>query len=102
LFGHATYLIWLGLFIGLPLFGLLRWWPWLWQQRRALGLASLGSLLGGWAWDAWAVQFGVWFYEPGNIIGWWFLGLPLEEWLWIVGVTLMFGGLTVVLMEQQK
>ena len=102
MFGHITYLIWLALFIGVPLLGLLRWRAALWRQRRALGWATLGSLVGGWAWDAWAVQFGVWYYAPGNNVGWWFLGLPLEEWLWIVGVTLMFGGLTVVLMEQKQ
>jgi hypothetical protein len=34
-------------------------------------------------------------------VGWWFLGLPLEEWLWITGVTWLFGGLTVILVERQ-
>jgi hypothetical protein len=41
----------------------------------------------------------VWFYAPEHLVGWWWGGLPLEEWLWIVGVTLLFGGLTVVLAE---
>ena len=97
MFGQLTYLIWLGLFIGLPLLLLLRWQPQLRRQRRALGLTTLGALVGGWAWDAWAVQFGIWFYDPDHIVNLWFLGLPLEEWLWISGVTLMFGSLTVVL-----
>jgi hypothetical protein len=30
------------------------------------------------------------------------VGLPLEEWLWFTGVSLMFGSLTVVLMERQR
>ena len=88
--------------MGVPLLAL---WPWrnaLWRQRRALGLTVLGALVGGWAWDALAVKVGVWFYDSDNIAGVWFLGLPLEEWLWITAVTLMFGGLTVVLMEQQQ
>ena len=100
MFGQLTYLIWLALFIGLPLIGLLHWRRQLWQQRRALGLATLGSLLGGWAWDALAVRFDLWHYQADRIAGLWWLGLPLEEWLWIVGVTLLFGGVTVVLMER--
>lgn len=101
-FGRYTYLLWLFLFIGLPLIALLRWRIWLWQQRRALAWTLLGSLVGGWLWDAAAVRLALWYYEPGRIAGIWWLGLPLEEWLWIVGVTLLFGGLTVVLKERQN
>ncbi len=102
MFGHSTYLIWLGLFIGLPLLILLRWNHLIRRKWPALAWVTAGSLLGGWAWDAFAVQFGVWFYDPANIVNWWFLGLPLEEWLWIVGVTLMFGSLTIIVMERQR
>ena len=102
MFGQLTYIIWLALFIGLPLVISLRWYPLLWRQRRTLGWTTLGALVGGWAWDAWAVQFGVWFYDPSNIVNLWIFGLPLEEWLWISGVTLMFGALTVILMERQR
>jgi lycopene cyclase domain-containing protein len=101
MFGKLTYLIWLGLFIGLPL--LLIVWRWshlLRRQRRALALTALGALVGGWAWDALAVRLGVWFFNPANMLNLWFLGLPLEEWLWFTGVSLMFGALTVVLMER--
>lgn len=99
MFGQLTYLIWLGLFIGLPLFGLLRWRQLLWRRRRALGWATLGSLVGGWLWDMLAVRFALWYYDPAHIAGIWFGGLPLEEWLWIVGVTLLFGGITVIFAE---
>ena len=85
--------------MGLPLLGLLYWRTLLWQQRRALAWATLGSLVGGWAWDALAVQVGLWHYDPARIVGSWFIGLPLEEWLWIVGVTLLFGSTTIILAE---
>ena len=49
-----------------------------------------------------AIQAGVWYYDPANIAGIWLLGMPLEEWLWIAGVTLMFGSVTVVWMERGK
>ncbi len=100
MFGQATYLIWLALFIALPLTLLWLIWPRvLWAQRRALAWTSLGALVGGWLWDGLAIQVGVWYYAPETIAGLWFLGMPLEEWLWIVGVTLLFGSTTVVLLH---
>jgi len=103
MFGKATYLIWIALFMGLPI----AWMVWrgrdaLWKRRAALGWTVLGSLVGGWAWDAYAVQVGVWFYDKANYTNWWIFGLPLEEWLWIMGVTLLFGSLTVLLKEREN
>ena len=103
MFGTNTYLIWLVCFIGAPILALVIWrGRQLWQQRRALFWITLASLIGGWAWDAWAVRYELWTYDPNHIVGWWWAGLPLEEWLWIVGVTLMFGGLTVALAERAR
>jgi lycopene cyclase domain-containing protein len=100
MFGQATYLIWLALFIALPLALLWLIWPRvLWAQRRALAWTTVGALVGGWLWDGLAIQVGVWYYAPETIAGVWFLGMPLEEWLWIVGVTLLFGSVTVVLLH---
>jgi lycopene cyclase domain-containing protein len=103
MFEQWTYLIWLALFIGLPLLGLwLRGRSALPQQRRALAIISLGALAGGWAWDALSVRLGVWYYAPANGMNFWIVGLPIEEWLWILGVTLMFGMLTILLMEKER
>lgn len=103
MFGPSTYLIWLACFIGVPLLALIIWRGGaIWQQRRAFFWMCVGSLVGGWIWDALAVLWGLWFYDPNHLIGWWWGGLPLEEWLWIVGVALMFGGLTVALVERSK
>ena len=103
MFGRVTYIIWLALFIGLPLLFIVLRWHWiLRQQGRALVLTTLGALIGGWAWDALAVRFGLWLYDPSHILDRWYFGLPLEEWLWIIGVTLMFGSLTVVMMERRQ
>ena len=102
MFQSATYLIWLLLFIALPLLVLsVLGRGALVRRRRALVLAVVGALVSGWLWDAAAVHIGLWFYDPANIVGVWFLGLPLEEWLWIVGVTLLFGSLTVVLKARE-
>ena len=101
MFGNSTYIIWLALFIGLPLLALaaaLR--GKLWRQRRGLAWTLAGALVGGWAWDAGIVKLGSWDYDPNNIANIWIIGLPLEEWLWIIGVTLMFGALTILFEER--
>jgi lycopene cyclase domain-containing protein len=101
MFGSLTYIIWLALFIGLPLLVLaLIARRSLWRRRRALGWVLLGSLLGGWAWDVLAVRLGAWYYDPRNILDWWIGGLPVEEWIWIAGVTLLFGCVTIVIAER--
>ncbi|SRR5258706_8278858 len=100
MFGTLTYIIWLGLFIGIPLLALaVAARRALWRRRRALAWVLLGALAGGWAWDVLAVRLGAWYYDPRNILGWWIGGLPVEEWIWIAGVTLLFGCVTVVLAE---
>jgi lycopene cyclase domain-containing protein len=101
MFGPNTYLIWLACFIGLPL-GILLVRHGQVIRRRVRGLAWVvaGSMAGGWAWDVLAVRVGLWFYDPAHLVGWWVLGLPLEEWLWIAGVTLLFGSVTVNLAER--
>jgi lycopene cyclase domain-containing protein len=103
MFGSITYIVWLALFVGLPLLALLigarRA---LWRRRRALALTLAGALAGGWAWDALIVRLGAWYYDPRFILNWWIAGLPLEEWLWVVGVTLLFGGLTIILEERRR
>jgi lycopene cyclase domain-containing protein len=101
MFGNQTYIIWLILFVGLPLLGLLiAARRALWQRRAALAWTLAGALVGGWAWDALIVRLGAWYYDPNNILNVWLAGLPLEEWLWILGVTLMLGTLTIVLAER--
>lgn len=103
MFGQMTYMLWLLLFIGLPLVLLFIWRPRpLWRQRRALGWTLAGAFVGGWAWDVLAVRLGAWYYAETNIVNIWIGGLPLEEWLWIAGVTLMFGAVTVILKERER
>lgn len=92
---------WLFLFIGIPLTVLSIWkWQYVRKQRRALGWTFIGSAVGGWAWDVLAVRLGAWYYKETNIVNIWVGGLPLEEWLWIAGVTFMFGIITILLKER--
>jgi lycopene cyclase domain-containing protein len=100
-FGKTTYLLWLALFLGLPLLVLILFArrP-LAKQRRALALTLLIALVGGWAWDWVAVSLGAWHFDAGSILGHCLLGLPVEEWLWITGTTVLFGSFTVLLEEK--
>jgi len=101
MFSNLTYMIWLALFIGLPLLALaISARRALWRRRRALFWVLAGALAGGWAWDALAVRLGAWYYDPNNILNFWIGGLPIEEWIWIAGVTLLFGCVTVVIAER--
>ena len=101
MFGSPTYIIWLILFVGLPLLALVVLAPRaLWRHRRTLAWTLAGAIAGGWAWDALIVRLGAWYYDPNNILNIWLAGLPLEEWLWIAGVTLMFGALTIAIEER--
>ena len=103
MFGQMTYIFWLIVFIGLPTLLLFVWQPRaLWRQRRALGWTLVGAFVGGWAWDALAVRLGAWYYRESNVLNIWIGGLPIEEWLWIVGVSVMFGALTVILVERRQ
>ena len=101
MFGAWTYGVWLALFVGLPWLGLVsRYGRVFWLQRRALTWVLLGALAGGWAWDALAVRLGLWYYRSDHLVGLWFGGLPVEEWLWIAGVALLFSSLTLLLAER--
>lgn len=103
MFGSYTYMYWLLLFIGLPILLLSTvQFRRLWQQRRALAWTLVGAGIGGWAWDALAVRLGAWYYKESNILNVWIGGLPLEEWLWITGVSLMFGIVTVIFKERNR
>lgn len=101
MFGHATYLIWLALFIAAPIILLIVWKAnIIWKQRRAIIWTMLGAFVGGWIWDLSAVSFGAWYFDPLTIVNVWLGGLPLEEWLWILGVTVLFSIVTVVMKER--
>jgi lycopene beta-cyclase len=97
------YLTWLALFIELPLLILaIVGRRQLWRRRGALAWMLLGALILGGAWDRLAVVAAIWYYHAANISGVWLGGLPLEEWLWISGTSLLFGGLTVLIHERRS
>jgi lycopene cyclase domain-containing protein len=94
---HYVYVIWLFLFMALPILGLFVYAPRaIWRQARAIGLTLGVAFLGGWAWDKLAIHLGAWQFDPNSILGRWIGGLPVEEWCWIGGATVLFGAVTVL------
>jgi lycopene cyclase domain-containing protein len=97
----AAYPLWLILFVLAPLVIV-----WVAQRTilRRYGLAFFACLIGAVAfsfpWDLIAIRERIWYFESPYISGVWLLGLPVEEWCFIVLVTLLFSSVTVILWEK--
>ena len=96
MFGKFTYLILMLIFMGIPL--LITWLSFfklLLKYKKIYLYVIFGSLIFGWAWDFISIKDDVWNYT--NILGVWFLGLPVEDWLATVLVGLFVASLTLLL-----
>jgi lycopene cyclase domain-containing protein len=58
----------------------------LYQNAGALFKAIAAVCLPFWIWDAVATARGHWSFNPDYVIGIFFLGMPVEEWLFFVVV----------------
>lgn len=93
-----SYPLWLILFVLLPI--TILWtknWESLRPYIRICVVAIFGALLVSLPWDYVSIQERIWYFEQPHIIGLWFLGLPIEEWLFIVLTTLLFTTTTLLL-----
>jgi len=59
-----------------------------------------GALLLAIPWDYISVQEHIWYFTRPHVSGLWFLGLPIEEWVFITLVTLLFSTITVLTWEK--
>lgn len=92
------YLLWLLIFVILPLtilwivkFGELK------KYKIVFMLAPIGSAIFSIPWDYIAIKEKIWYFKEPHILGIWLLGLPIEEWFFIIFVTLLFSTITVLL-----
>jgi len=93
-----SYLLWLFLFAVLPLICL--WAIYaaeLKRHWRILFLAPIGSVIFSFPWDFISIHEHIWYFQTPYIAGLWFLGLPIEEWLFIALITLLFGSISVII-----
>lgn len=96
-----SYPIWLLLFVILPfIFLLIYYYRRLIKYKRVFYLTLAGALIFSYPWDLIALNLRVWYFETPHILGVWFLGLPIEEYIFIIGVTLLFTVTTIILWEK--
>ncbi len=89
-----TYLEWLGIFFGLPLLVLFFLKPQIFFENKKIFLAVwVGSLLVYYPWDILAITSGHWSF-PRGLVGITLANLPLEEYLWALGVSTLVTYLT--------
>lgn len=60
----------------------------------------IGSILVSFPWDYIMIKERVWYFKEPHIIGIWLLNLPIEEWLFISLVALLFSTVTILLLEK--
>ncbi len=72
----------------------------LYKYKSVLFLAIIGGIIFGAPWDYISTKNEIWTFSTERIIGIWILGLPLEEWLFFVLVTLLFSSITLVLWDK--
>jgi len=79
-----SYWIWLTIYVFTPMAVVLIWKKDLiMRYKRTVLLCGIGSLVFAVPWDHFAIKAGLWWFPESEILGIWFLGLPLEEWIFI-------------------
>ena len=97
----AAYLNWLIIFVIVPLLAL--WiidFKILIKYKLAVLFAVVGSVLWVGSWDIKAVKQGIWYFNDASLVGIWYKGLPLEEWLFMVFVAALFATITILLWKK--
>lgn len=91
------YLIWLCIFVWLPTILLwIKFYRILIPLKRVFLYAIIGSLVIAGVWDYIAIKENIWYFPEGRILKLWILGLPIEEWFFIIFVTLFISTITVI------
>lgn len=96
-----AYIHWLAIFVWLPIIVL--WainWKYLSRYRKTFAYCVIWALLFSIPWDIWAVEAQIWSFPQDTNIGLWINGLPLEEYLFMIFVTILIS--TIVLLFRKK
>ena len=92
-----AYIYWLFTFVWLPL--IILWvanWKYLVKYRNVFLYCIVWALVFSIPWDIWAVKADIWHFPEDTNVGIWIGGLPLEEYFFIIFVTMLIS--TVVLL----
>jgi lycopene cyclase domain-containing protein len=78
------------------------YWRILWQYKRAIFITILGSLVVGFFWDLVARYYDIWYFPSTRILGIKLAGLPIEEYLFYISMSLFIASLTSILHYKYK
>ena len=96
-----SYIYWLTIFVWLPTIVL--WainWKYLSQYKKTFLYCIIWALIFSIPWDIWAVKAQIWNFPQDTNIGLWIGGLPIEEYFFMVFVTVLIS--TVVLLLRKR
>ena len=96
-----AYIYWLIIFVWLPIIVL--WainWKYLSQYKKTFLYCIIWALIFSIPWDVWAVQTQIWLFPQDTNIGFWIGGLPLEEYLFMIFVTLLISTIALLLRKR--
>lgn len=99
-----NYMVWVSLFMIVPLvvliIGVQLWRPAvIWDNTSVIARSMAVLFVIGIIWDSYAIHAGWWYYESHQIVGVWFLGMPLEEFVFIITTSLFYILLTLIGLE---
>ena len=96
-----AYIIWLSCFVALPFVALwLFFGHTLCRHTKTIALAPLGALVFSVPWDIISVREHIWDFRTPFLMGVWLFGLPVEEYLFIILVTLLFATICALLWKR--
>jgi len=96
-----AYILWLSIFVWLPL--IILWalnWNYLSQYKKTFLYCAGWALLFSIPWDIWAIQTRIWIFPPETNIGIWIGGLPMEEYFYIIFVTVLISTITLLIKKR--
>lgn len=96
-----SYWAWLAVFVFIPSALMLAFrGKAVWKHRKQVLLCGAGGLAFAAPWDYFAIRDGLWGFPQDALLGIWHRGLPLEEWLFILLVTMEIAMVAAVYMEE--
>ncbi len=93
-----SYLVWLFIFNVIPLAILCFFnFDYFKKKKRIFLIAVIGAVIFSFPWDFIAIYEKIWYFEKPFVLGVYIMGLPIEEWLFIILNTLLISSITLLL-----
>ena len=91
------------IFVFIPIIIMLVWKKDLFLRfKKTIVLCGIGSLVFAVPWDHFAIKDGLWWFPEDEILGIWFLGLPLEEWCFIFFIGMEIAMMALIYMGEKN